>query len=202
LTKNTISDYNSCYQTKKKLSNQFMTYKHLSSTKTLESFHNTLSGIRTGRPNSSVLEPISVEFYGSRMQIKELATITLDQAQMIITPFDKGAIKPISDAIAKSNLGVNPIDDGIAIRLNFPPLTEDTRKKLAKVVLLAMETAKISVRNNRQDILKTWKKQKDDSQISEDELKKLETELQKEVDTLNKEIETIAKTKEQDIMKI
>ncbi len=180
-----------------------MTYKHLDITKILEHYHTTLSGIRTGRANSSVLEPITVEYYGSRMQIKELATLTLPEpAQIQISPFDKGAIKAISTAISNSNLGVNPIDDGIVIRLNFPPLTEETRKKLAKTVSIAMEDARIAVRNNRQDLLKLWKKQKDDSEISEDILKKLEDELQKEVTELNKELETIAKHKEKDIMTI
>jgi ribosome recycling factor len=180
-----------------------MNYKHLQSAKILEKYSQSLSTIRTGRANASSLDSIMVEFYGSKMSVRELATITSPEpAQLSISPFDKGAIKAISDAIAKSSLGVNPIDDGICVRLNFPPLTEETRKKLAKNVSLMMEEARIVVRNARQDILKTWKKQKDDSEISEDELKKLETELQTEVTELNKEIELIAKTKEADIMKV
>ncbi len=180
-----------------------MSYKHLKAKKIIEHLTAILSGIRTGRANSSVLEPISVEYYGSKMQIKELSTITLPEpAQILITPFDKGAIRAICDAINKSNLGVNPIDDGVGIRLNFPPLTEETRKKLAKSVSVFIEETKIMVRNSRQDILKTWKRQKDDSLLSEDELKKLETELQKEVTDLNKELESIGKSKENELMKM
>jgi ribosome recycling factor len=180
-----------------------MNYKHLPSKKILDLYISILSGIRSSRANSSVLDIITVEYYGSKMQIKELSTVTMPEpGQILITPFDKGAIRAISEAISKSNLGVNPIDDGAGIRLNFPPLTEDTRKKLAKSVSVFMEEARINVRGNRQDLLKTWKKQKDDSQISEDELKKLESELQIEVTELNKEIEQIAKNKEADIMKV
>jgi ribosome recycling factor len=180
-----------------------MNYKHISSLKILDHFSHILSGIRTGRANSSVLEPISVEMYGSKMQIKELATITLPEpATILITPFDKSAIRSISTAISNSNLGVNPIDDGAGIRLVFPPLTEDTRKKLAKSVSVFVEDAKIIVRNSRQDILKVWKKQKEDSQLSEDELKKLESELQLEVTNLNKEIEEKGKKKSEEILKL
>jgi ribosome recycling factor len=180
-----------------------MNYKHLSSTKILDHYRTSLSGIRTNRANSSVLDPIMVDCYGSKMQIKELATLTLPEpSQIQISPFDKSIIKTISNAISNSNLGINPIDDGIVIRINFPPLTEETRKKLAKNVSVAMEEARIAVRNNRQDLLKTWKKQKEDSEISEDILKKLEEELQKEVTEINKELETIAKQKEKDIMTI
>lgn len=180
-----------------------MQYKHLNSKKITDHLANILLGIRTGRANSSVLEPISVEYYGSKMQIKELSTITLPEpAQILITPFDKGAIRAICEAINKSNLGVNPIDDGVGIRLNFPPLTEEARKKLAKSVSIFVEETKIMVRNNRQDILKTWKKQKEDSLLSEDELKKLETDLQKEVTEINKELENTGKSKELELMKM
>jgi ribosome recycling factor len=180
-----------------------MNYKHITATKILDHFSTVLSGVRSGRANSSVLEPIQVEMYGSKMQIKELATITLPEpATILITPFDKSAIGPISKAISNSNLGVNPIDDGAGVRLVFPPLTEETRKKLAKNISVFVEDAKIQVRNSRQDILKTWKKQKDDSELSEDDLKKLESQLQEEVTAVNKEIEEKGKKKVEEILKI
>jgi ribosome recycling factor len=180
-----------------------MNYKHIAAIKILDHFSTVLSGVRSGRANSSVLEPIQVEMYGSKMQIKELATITLPEpATILITPFDKSAIGPISKAISNSNLGVNPIDDGAGVRLVFPPLTEETRKKLAKNISVFVEDAKIQVRNSRQDILKTWKKQKDDSELSEDDLKKLETELQNEVTAVNKEIDEKGKKKVEEILKI
>ncbi len=180
-----------------------MNYQYLNATKILDRFHHSLSGLRTGRANSSVLDPILVEMYGSKMAIKELASISQPEpTQLLILAFDKSAIKMIVKAISESNLGINPVDDGSGIRINFPPLTEETRKKLAKSVSVLAEEVKVSVRNNRQDILKTWKKQKEDSLISEDELKKLEVELQKEVEALNKEIELIAKKKEEDVLKV
>ena len=180
-----------------------MNYKHIQATKILDHFSYTLSGVRTGRANSSVLEPIIVDMYGSKMQIKELATITLPEpATILIIPFDKTAIRAISTAISNSNLGVNPIDDGIGVRLVFPPLTEETRKKLAKSISVFVEDAKIQIRNSRQDILKVWKKQKDDSELSEDELKRLEIELQTEITAINKEIDERGKKKVEEILKI
>lgn len=180
-----------------------MNYKHIQATKILDHFSAILSGVRSGRANSSVLEPIQVDMYGSKMQIKELATITLPEpATILITPFDKSAIRAISTAISNSNLGVNPIDDGAGVRLVFPPLTEDTRKKLAKNISVFVEEAKIQVRNARQDMLKAWKKQKDDSQLSEDELKKLETDLQTEITAINKEIDERGKKKVEEILKM
>jgi ribosome recycling factor len=180
-----------------------MAYQYLNSTKILDHLHHSLSGIRTGQANSGVLDSIMVEMYGSKMAIKELASISQPEpTQLLVSPFDKSAIKAIVKAITESNLGINPVDDGVGIRLNFPALTEETRKKLAKTASILAEEAKVSVRNNRQDVLKGWKKEKEDSLISEDELKKLETELQKEVDSLNKEVEAIAKKKEEDILKV
>lgn len=180
-----------------------MNYKHIQDSKILDHFYQILSGVRSGRANSSVLEPIQVDMYGSKMQIKELATITLPEpATILITPFDKTAVRAISTAISNSNLGVNPIDDGAGVRLVFPPLTEETRKKLAKNISVFIEDAKIQVRNARQDILKAWKKQKENDELSEDELKKLETELQTEVTSINKEIDERGKKKVEEILKI
>ena len=178
-------------------------YQFLPATKIIDHYKNSLSGLRSGRVNSSVLEPIYVEFYGSKMKINELATVTIPEPSVIlISPFDKSAIPAIVKAITESNLGVNPVDDGVGVRLSFPPLTEENRKKLAKTVSILMEEVRVMIRGNRQDWIKNWKKQKEASEITEDDLKRNETDLQKEVDNLNKEIETIAKAKEQEIMKI
>jgi ribosome recycling factor len=177
--------------------------QYLNTTKITEGFSSHLSSLRTGRVNSSILETIDVEFYGSKMKIKEIATVTMPEpAQLLITTFDKGANKPIIDAINSSNLNVNPIDDGAGIRLNFPPLTEETRKALAKNVSKLLEEVKIIIRNNRQDQLKKIKHQLDAKEISEDLKSSMEKDLQKEVDELNKKVETIAKEKEAEIMKI
>jgi ribosome recycling factor len=176
--------------------------QYLNTTKITDAFSSNLSSLRTGRVNSSILDTIDVEFYGSRMKIKELATVTMPEpAQLLITTFDKGANKPIIAAISNSNLNVNPVDDGAGIRLNFPPLTEETRKVLAKNVSKLLEEVKIIIRNARQDQLKKIKHQLDAKEISEDVKSNMEKDLQKEVDDLNKKVETIAKEKEAEIMK-
>ncbi|NJS41359.1 ribosome recycling factor [Candidatus Gracilibacteria bacterium] len=110
-----------------------MSYKYLNSDKILEHFHHKLSGIRTGRVNASVLDTILVDVYGSKLTIKELATITMPEpTQLLITPFDKNLIQDIQKAINNSTLGVNPNDDGAGIRLAFPPLTEENKKERLK----------------------------------------------------------------------
>jgi ribosome recycling factor len=180
-----------------------MNYQYLNPSKILDHLHHSLSGLRSARANASVLDSIMVEMYGSKLSVKEVASISQPEpTQLMISPFDKSAIKAIVKAITESNLGINPVDDGMGVRLNFPPLTEETRKKLAKSVNVLAEEAKVSVRNNRQDVLKGWKKEKEESLLSEDELKRLEGELQKEVDSLNKEVEAVAKKKEEDILKV
>jgi ribosome recycling factor len=177
-------------------------YQYLVPEPILDHFIHALSGLRTGRINSSILDTIKVEFYGSKMSIKELATITLPEPMQIwITPFDKGANKAIYEAILNSNLGVSPVDDGAGIRLNFPPLTEENRKSLVKVITALMEDARVAVRNHRQDLIKKFKAQKENKEITEDDIKNIEEKIQKEVDQINAKIKEIAAHKEAEIMK-
>jgi ribosome recycling factor len=136
------------------------------------------------------------------MKINELATVTIPEStQLLITPFDKSVNSSIAKAITDSNLGVNPVDDGAGIRLNFPPLTEESRKEKAKIVNKLLEESKVEVRKERQDILKKIKHQKDEGEIGEDEMKRLEDELQKETEKTNKDLEALAKKKEDELMK-
>jgi ribosome recycling factor len=180
-----------------------MEYKLVNQEKILEHLHSKLSNIRTGRVNSSILDTILVEAYNTKMHIIEIATVsTPEPAQLLITPFDKSLIPAIQKAISNSNLGVNPGDDGVGIRLNFPPLTQEARLVRIKEVGQILEESKISLRTNRQDLLKSKKRQFENDEISEDELKRFEIDLQKEVDFLNKELEQTAKNKEVDLMKI
>ncbi len=180
-----------------------MSTQYLNTTKITENFSNTLSGLRTGRVNASILDIIDVELYGSRMKIRELATITMPEpAQLLISAFDKGANKHIVEAISKSNLNINPVDDGAGVRLNFPPLNEETRKAIAKNVHKMLEDIKIVIRNARQDALKKIKHQFDAKEITEDQKKNMESDLQKEVDKVNLDVAKIAKDKEAEIMKI
>jgi ribosome recycling factor len=180
-----------------------MSYNILPAQKIIDSFKKSLSSMRTGRVNATVLENILVDAYGSKMHIHEIATINVpENSQLLITPFDKSLNNAIEKAINDSNLGVNPVNDGAGIRLNFPPLTEETRKLRVKEVYKNLEEARIASRNVRQDLLKTEKNKKENSEISEDELRQFETSLQKEIDTLNKELEEIAKNKEAEILKV
>lgn len=180
-----------------------MSYNIINGQKVVDHFNHHLVGIRTGRVNINVLDPLNVEAYGSQMKVKELATVTSPEpTQLLITPFDKTMIQPIAIAIQNSNMGVNPVDDGAGIRLNFPPLTEETRAQKAKEVGKELEEARIMMRSMRQDLIKSQKRKKENDEISEDDLKRFESNLQKEVDELNKELQEIAKQKEDDIMKV
>jgi ribosome recycling factor len=180
-----------------------MSYNLLPAQKIIDSYKRSLSVMRTGRVNASILENITVEAYGDRMPIQSIATVNVpENAQLLITPFDKSLNNAIEKAIIDANIGVNPVNDGAGIRLIFPPMTEETRKLRVKEVYKDLEESRIAARNTRQDLLRTQKVLKENGNISEDELKRYENDLQKEVDNLNKELEEIAKAKEAEIMKI
>ena len=180
-----------------------MHYTILSGQEILDRYHKAISGLRSGRVNSSILDSIKVEAYGTKMSFTEIATITAPEpAQLMITPFDKSLLKNIAAAIQNSDLGVNPSDDGAGVRLIFPPMTEEDKKKRVKSLHKLKEEARKDVRVHRQEALKNQKKLKEADEISEDDLKAFEKDLQTEVDALNQEIETITKQKEVDIMKV
>jgi len=180
-----------------------MNYSYLPAQKLKDVLHEKLSGIRTGRINSSILDSVVVEAYGSKMHFIELSTITIPEpAQLLITPFDKSVLPAMEKAIVNSNLGVNPVNDGAGLRLVFPPITEENRKKRVKEIATILEEVKIMLRSNRQDILKKFKREKEEGQMTEDDLRRNETQLQSEVDSLNEELEAITKQKEEELMKV
>lgn len=180
-----------------------MNYSYLPGDKLIDIFHQKLSGIRTGRINSSILDPIMVEAYGSQMHFNELSTVTIPEAaQLLITPFDKSVLPAMEKAIVDSNIGVSPINDGAGLRLVFPPLTEENKKARVKEISVLLEEMRVNMRSNRHDALKKLKHQKNEGELSEDELKREESEVQKEVDVLSKELEVIAKAKEEELMKV
>jgi ribosome recycling factor len=165
----------------------------------------SLSTIRSGRVNSSILEYITVPVpaWGGEFKISELATVTNPlPSQLVITPFDKGVVSAIEKAVLASSLGVNPVNDGAGIKLNFPPMTEEERKKKGKVVSEFGEQAKVTVRMVRKDLIQTKKAQKEKGEITEDELRFFETDLQKDIDNANKEIDAIVLSKQEELMKI
>ena len=175
----------------------------INDTKITDHFQETLRSIRTGRVNASILDSVLVEAYGTQMSIKELATVqSPEPAQLLITPFDKSVNQAIEKAIVLANLGAQPVNDGAGIRLNFPPLTEETRKNKAKEVDKHLEEAKIQVRLARQHALDGVKDLKTKGEMGEDDFKRAEVELQKEVDSLNKKLEEIASSKKEELLKM
>lgn len=159
--------------------------------------------VRAGRANAKILDNIMVDYYGSPTPIKQMANITVPEARMlVINLFDKSATKETIKAIAASDIGINPTDDGKVIRLVFPQLTEERRKDLVKQVKKMAEDAKVVLRNERRDVLDKSKKLKKDLNFSEDELAVFEKEVQKIVDKYIATADDIAKNKEKEILEI
>ena len=180
-------------------------YKILPATIILEKLATRISAIRTDRVNATLLNNISVPVpsWGGDYKIMELATVTIPESnQLLISPFDKATLVPIEKAIRDSNLGVNPNNDGIAIKLIFANMTEEDRTKKAKELKNYAEEAKVEMRNNRQNLMKTHKAKKEAKEITEDDLNRFEKNLQTEIDNLTKAIDEVITKKEQELMKI
>lgn len=169
--------------------------------KTLQTFKEELSHIRTSRASVSLLEGIKVDCYGQKMAIPQIATINVIEGKiLVIQPWDPNLVKEIEKAIQKSDLGVNPTSDGKTIKLVFPPLTEERRKELVKVAHKLGEEAKIAIRNLRRDMLEKFKTAKKNKEISEDDYTKLEKEVQKIHDEFIKSIDKLLSDKEKEIL--
>lgn len=160
-------------------------------------------GLQIGRASGSLVEGLMVDMYGSAQPMKAVASISVPEARSIqIQPWDKAALGPIEKAIRDSTLNLNPINDGVCVRINIPMMTEDRRKDLVKIVKKMAEDAKIAVRNFRHDAQNGYKNAKNNSEITEDDLKTYEKVLQEKVDKYNKEIDELSKSKETDIMTV
>lgn len=171
--------------------------------KAIASLNNDFAAIRAGRANPAILDKVTVEYYGVATPITQVGTISVPEARtIIIQPWDITILSDIEKAILKSDIGINPNNDGKCIRLNFPPLTEERRKELAKGISKRGEEAKVVVRGIRRDSLEGFKKQKKDGEITEDDLKDLETKVQKLTDRFVKEIDEIVAAKEKEIMEV
>ena len=171
--------------------------------KTCAVYQRDMVAIRAGRANPQVLDRISVDYYGSPTPLNQVGNIASPEARMLtITPWESSMIGPIEKAILKSDLGLNPSNDGKVIRLIFPELNEERRKDLSKQVKKAAEEAKVAVRSIRRDAIEQIKKMKKDSLITEDEQHKGEEDMQKITDKAIKEVETICAAKEKEIMEI
>ena len=171
-------------------------------TKTINNLGSELAAIRAGRANPHVLDKLAVDYYGSPTPIQQVANVSVPEARMIqIQPWEKSMLKVIEKAIMVSDLGINPTNDGTAVRLLFPELTEERRKELVKDVKKKGEAAKVAIRNIRRDGNDAFKKLKG-SDVSEDEIKNLEDELQKMTDKYVKEIDSAVEVKSKEVMTV
>lgn len=171
--------------------------------KTLVSLDNEYNVIRAGRANPHVLDRIFVDYFGTQTPVNQVGNISVPEARLIqIQPWDQSLLKAIEKAIASSDLGINPNNDGKVIRLVFPELTEERRKSLTKDVKKKSEDAKVAIRNIRRDAMDEFKKAEKKHEISEDDLKNLEDKIQKLTDKYIAEIDTKAEKKSKDILSV
>ena len=167
----------------------------------IESLRGDLSGLRTGRANTSLLDPVMVEVYGSMMPLNQVATVSAPEPRMLsVQVWDKANVTAVELGIAKANLGLNPMIDGQNVRLPMPDLTEERRKQLAKVAGEYGEKAKIAIRNVRRDGMEALKEDEKKKEISEDDQKRGETEVQKLTDQYVTETDQLVAKKEQEIL--
>lgn len=169
----------------------------------IQNLEDNLATIRTGRATPALVEKLSVEYYGTPTPLMQLASISVpDPRGLLIRPFDSSSLKTIEKAILASDLGLTPNNDGKVIRLNLPPLTEDRRKDLVKIVHTRLEECRVAIRNVRRDLMKDLREFESEKMISEDDMKKGEEELQKLTDKVVTQIEDIGKRKEKEIMEV
>lgn len=169
----------------------------------VQALEEDLSGIRTGRASPGLVEKMSVEYYGIPTPLIQLASIGVPEPRsLLIRPFDPSSLKAIERAILTSDLGLTPNNDGKAIRLNLPPLTEERRHELVRIVKNRVEEARVAVRNVRRDSIKDLREFENEKLISEDDCKRGEQELQKITDDYIEEINNTGERKEKEIMEV
>lgn len=171
--------------------------------KSVEAFRHDLASMKAGRATPAILDKLRVDYYGTPTPINQVANIEIPDARTImIKPWDRTQLKAIEKAILTSDLGLNPNNDGVVIRLAIPPMTEDRRKELVKVVHKRTEEERVVVRNVRRDANDQVKRSEKDKEISEDESKRAQDEVQKLTDRYIKEVDQIMATKEKEIMEV
>ena len=162
-----------------------------------------LSAIRAGRANPAILNKVTVDYYGAETPINQVGSISVPEArQILITPWDKSLIGPIERALNMAELGINPINDGTCIRLNFPELNEERRKEIAKEVKSLGEDAKVAIRNIRRDAIESAKAEGKSGNLSEDEEKQAEERIQKLTDKYTSEVDSEITKKEKEVMEV
>lgn len=171
--------------------------------KSIEVFRTDLAGMKAGRATPALLDKIRVDYYGTPSPIKQVAAVEVsDSRTLTIKPYERNMIKAIEKAIQQSDLGINPNNDGIVIRLQIPAMTEDRRKEMVKVVHKRTEEERVVIRNIRRDANEHLKKEEKAKTISEDESKRAQDEIQKLTDKLMKEVDQVMALKEKEIMEV
>lgn len=169
----------------------------------VKAYTRNLATVRAGRANPALLDSVQVEYYGALTPLNQLASVTVPEARLLlITPFDKSALTDMEKAIQKADLGLTPSNDGNVIRISIPPLTEERRKELVKVVGKFAEESKVQIRNIRRDANDQLKKAEKNGDITEDELRSYQDDVQTETDQFIKQIDQLTKEKEQEIMEV
>jgi len=171
--------------------------------RSIEAFRKELGKVRTGRASFSLLDGVKVDYYGTPTPLQQVGTLSVPESRLItVTPWDTKMIGPIEKAIQGSGLGLNPSSDGKMVRIPIPPLTEERRRELAKVVRKMGEDARVAVRNIRREAIEKLKDREKKKEISEDVVKRGQERVQKETDAHVKKIDEILKSKEQEILEV
>ena len=171
--------------------------------KSVQALLEEFNTIRTGRASAALFEKIQVEYYGQKVPVNQVATISVPEARLVvIQPWDKAVLPEIEKAIQKSELSVNPNNDGKVIRINIPPLTEERRKELVKVTKNMAEQARVAIRNIRREANEDLKKKQKSSNLSEDDAKRGMDEIQKLTDKYIKEVTELFEKKEKEILEV
>jgi len=169
----------------------------------LDHLNRELGAVRAGRANPAVLDKITVDYYGAPTPLQQVASVAVSEARILtISPWDRTLLRPISKAIQASDLGINPIDDGVTIRLTFPAPTEERRKQLAKEVSKLGEESKVAIRNIRRDAMDKAKAAKKAGELTEDDQKKMEEDVQKLTDKFIKKVDAAVAEKQKEIMSV
>ncbi len=171
--------------------------------KVLHHLKEEYSRLQVGRASPMLVEHVMVDVYGSVQPLKAVASVNIPDAKTIqIQPWDRGTLGAIEKGITMADLGLNPVNDGVCIRISIPPLTEERRVQLTKTVKKLAEDSKIVIRNERQDVHNNFKKMRTDNALTEDEMHGADKRLQDKVDKVNKDIDELSKAKEKDVMTI
>lgn len=171
--------------------------------KAIEVTREDFSAVRSGRASPAVVQRLTVDYYGTQTPLQQLAGISVpDPRSLLITPYDRGSIQAVEKAIQASDIGINPSNDGQSIRLNFPPLTEERRKEMIKVIRDRAEHGRVSLRSIRRHTKEEIEREEREGEVSEDDLHRAEKELQKLTDRFVAEIDDMVKRKEAELMEV